>query len=409
MAITETGDRQYLIQIYTGGIPRVRSRRVNLTHMTPAKAGKEIILIEKAFKNEVKGTPDRSSNIRFKDFVKIYMEGYAVIKPLRPKTIASYKEQLETHILPYFGHMKPAEIMPHHLIQFYAKLKKQTYMKGKEAVPLSARTIYYQHQILSSMFSQMVKMKYIKENPCKMVSLERPSKMALKKKRKEKQWEVSEAIAFIGYIKDEPLKYVCMTLLALVGGLRTEEIQGLSIDDITDQGVIIRRTCKYVAGQGMVVEDMAKNDSSERSVALPKPVVARLKGLRSEQKALQFKLQNLWEDYDNGKVRILLFTQRNGKPMSAKTFYHWLKNTIDQYNGSHDTKIKQTSPHGLRHTSAALLSFLGNDNRANASRMGHALTSTFMDMYGSEFENADVEIAERMGAALKLSDEVLMN
>jgi integrase len=405
MAISQTGDKKYLITIYTGGNPRTRSKRVDLTHMTKTQAAKEIVLIEQDFKREVKGNPDNNSKVRFKEFVKIFMDEYALIKPLRPRTISSYNEELERRILPEFGNMRLNEIMPIHLVKFYSKLKKTEYNKGKEMVLLSTRTIYYQHQILSSIFTQAVKWKYLKENPCKAVSPERPKKTAAKKKRKEKQWEVSEAISFLQFIKDEPVKYICATLLALVGGLRTEEILGLDINDVKDHGVIVRRTCKYVEGKGMVVEELAKNDSSERSVALPKVVVSYLEKLKTQQRALQMKLRNLWEDKtDDGKLRILLFTQDNGKPMHYKTFYHWLKKQIEKYNKDKpdDLKLKYTTPHGLRHTSAALLSYLGTDNRASASRMGHALTSTYLDMYGSEFEGADVEIANKLGEILKL-------
>jgi integrase len=405
MAISETSDRKYLITIYTGGNPRTRSKRVDLTHMTKSKAAKEIVLIEQVFKCEVKGSPDNNSNIRFREFVKIFMDEYALIKPLRPRTMASYNEELEKRILPEFGSKKLNEIMPIHLVKFYSKLKKTEYMKGNKKVPLSTRTIYYQHQILSSIFTQAVKWKYLKENPCKAVSPERPKKTAAKKKRKERQWEVSEAIAFIQFIKNEPVKYICATLLALVGGLRTEEILGLDIKDIEEHGIIIRRTCKYVEGTGMLVEELAKNDSSERSVALPDSVIAYLRKLKTEQEVLKAKMGNLWQGKtETGRVRILLFTQYDGNPMHYKTFYHWLKKQIDKYNeGKKDSeKLKYTTPHGLRHTSAALLGYLGTDNRASASRMGHALTSTYLDMYGSEFDNADVEIANKLGDVLKL-------
>jgi integrase len=405
MAISETDDRKYLITIYTGGTQRTRSKRVDLTHMSKTQAGKEIILIEQDFKREVKGNPDNNSRVRFKEFVKLFMDEYALIKPLRPRTIASYNEELEKRILPEFGSMKLNEIMPIHLVKFYSKLKKTEYKRGKEMIPLSTRTIYYQHQILSSIFTQAVKWKYLKESPCKSVSPERPKKTAAKKKRKEKQWEVSEAITFLRFTKNEPTKYICATLLALVGGLRTEEILGLDINDIEENGVVIRRTCKYVKGLGMLVEELAKNDSSERSVALPSSVIACLNKLKAEQEALKVKWGNLWQGKtENGRVRILLFTQYDGKPMNYKTFYHWLRDQIDLYNEGkkEDQKLKYTTPHGLRHTSAALLSHLGNDNRASASRMGHALTSTYLDMYGSEFDNADIEIADKLGKVLKL-------
>ena len=229
----------------------------------------------------MKGRPDGDGKIALREFVDIYMRDYAEVKPLRPKTIASYKSELKNHILPELGYLKLADIRPMHLVKFYSKLRRKTYIKGKDVAPLSDRTIEYQHQILSSILGKAVEWQIIKENPCSSVSPPRPKQS--RAKIKAKQWEDWEAVEFLRYTEDAPLKYRCMLELALIGGLRTEEILGLDVDDILPDGVTIRRTSKLVDGSGMVVEELTKNDASERAVSLPSAVIDNLNSLRTEQ------------------------------------------------------------------------------------------------------------------------------
>jgi integrase len=399
MAIINKGDRKYLVIIhlgYDGQKRKTRSKRVNLQYLSNKEAEKQIIIIEKEFEDEVKGNPNNDASMKFKEFTDMFLNDYAV-QQLRPKTIASYKFELEKRILPEFGYMKINDIRPTQLIKYYSKLSKRTYKRGNDDVLLSNRTVKYSHQILSSIFGQAVKWQVIKENPCKYVS---PPK-ANTSKKVTNYWEDYHAIKFLEAIGSEKLKYICATELALIGGLRTEEILGLDINDITETGVIIRRTSKLVDGSGMVIEEVAKNESSERSVTLPQPVITNLRKLKLEQMASQFELQNKWEDITIGKKpRVMLFTQDKGKPMYGKTFNSWLKKFVKSYNKGKEEKLPEITFHGLRHTNASLMIYLGVDARTGAARMGHAQTSTFLNIYGHMLERADKEIANKLESTL---------
>lgn len=402
MAIINKGDRKYLIIIHLGydnGKRKTKSKRVDLSRLTQKQAGKEIILMEKAFEDEVKGYLNNNANMKFKDFVELWINDYAM-QQLRPKTIASYQGELKRRITPEFGYMKINQIKPTHLITFYSKLSKKGARQDGSEGTLSSRTIKYQHQILSSILGQAVKWQVIKENPCKFVSP--PKTESLQKKKN--YFEDYEAIEFLQAIRGDKLKYICACELALLGGLRREEILGLDINDITVDGVIIRRTSKVVDGIGMVVEELTKNESSGRSITLPAPVIDNLKRLRSEQKVTQFKLQNLWQDIKiKDKYRILLFTQNKGKPMHGQTLSSWQKQFIKNYNEvkkENEMKLPSITFHGLRHTNASMMIYLGVDIKAGSVRMGHAQTSTFLNTYGHMLERADKEISNKLGKTL---------
>lgn len=222
MAYYERKDRVYDVIVYLGydGSKRkTKTKRVDLQHLTHKQAEKEIILIEKAFEDEVKGLYNHDNNMKLNEFVNMWLEDYAC-HHLRPKTLASYKYELDNRILPELGFMKISQIKPMHLIKFYGKLSKGKRKDGKEG-GLSERTIKYQHQILSSILGRAVKWQVIKDNPCK--SVDSPK---ITKKKTKKSYEVDEVIIFLEAIQKEKLKYICASELAILGGLRTEEVLG---------------------------------------------------------------------------------------------------------------------------------------------------------------------------------------
>lgn len=399
MSITKVGDRKYKVIIhlgYDGGTRKTKSKRFDLSHLTEKQAEKEIIVLEREFEGEVKGNPDRDKSINFRSYVEMWLSEYAAVN-LRPKTIASYRHEINRRILPEFGYMKLSEIRPMHLVKFYNKVSKQTYEKGGEVRQISPRIVRYQHQILSSMFSAAVIWQIVDENPCKKVSPPKNQKQITRLQF----WEVDSAISFLDYIKTANYKYLCAIKLALFGGLRTEDILGLDLNDVTEEGVIIRRTSKIVQGLGMVIEELTKTGDDERFVSLHEDVIADLKKLKAQQMSLYFKLQNMWGDEKiNGKHRVLLFTQNNGKPMHGNTIYNWFKRRIKKYNSEHDDQLLDISVHDLRHTNATLMIYLNADISVGAGRLGHAQKSTYLNIYGHMLKKADRDIADKLGDLL---------
>lgn len=78
-----------------------------------------------------------------------------------------------------------------------------------------------------------------------------------------------------------------------------------------------------------------------------------------------------------------LFVQDNGKQMSYYTPYSAFRDALDRYNaGMKPSKqLPLISFHGLRHTSATLLIAGKQDAKTVAARLGHAQTSTTMNIY----------------------------
>lgn len=402
--IREIGDRKYRIEIYIGRDgkhKKTRTKTVDLSHMKQSAADKEIRIIEREFEKQLRSGWGAGSDMTLRQFVDGDWWNLYVTQNLRPKTMDSYRRELDRRILPELGYLKLSEISPIHLSRFYAKLTKHTYKRGGKSVPvtvhyLAPRTIKYQHQILSSILGQAKLWGLIEVNPCRNVVPPKQDKTKSNQVDKEKYWQKKYIETFLIAIQSEKLKYICAAELAIIGGLRTEEILGLDLNDISDHGIEIRRTSKIIGKSGMLVEDQTKNKKSRRSVALPPTVISHLRQLAHEQKVSRFKLQNMWstERYHG----TLLFTQDDGSPMYGTTLNGWLRAFIKRYNKVHsDDPLPLISFHGLRHTNAALMVYFQVDNKVGANRMGHSTTSTFLNMYGGVMEEADEIITAKFG------------
>ena len=89
--------------------------------------------------------------------------------------------------------------------------------------------------------------------------------------------------------------------------------------------------------------------------------------------------------------------------MSYSTPYQALQDLIDRYNREHpeEAPLPRIPFHGLRHTTATLL-IAGNQNIRNISaRLGHAQTSTTLNIYAHALRSADQEASDALENMLK--------
>lgn len=83
--------------------------------------------------------------------------------------------------------------------------------------------------------------------------------------------------------------------------------------------------------------------------------------------------------------------------MHYATPYHTLQTLIGQYNQRHpDAPLPMIPFHGLRHTSATLLISAHQDVKTVSARLGHAQTSTTMDIYTHALRENDRQAADSL-------------
>ena len=152
-----------------------------------------------------------------------------------------------------------------------------------------------------------------------------------------------------------------------------------------------------------------KTATSVRTVSFPDEILPLLKRYRQEYALYRFQLGTAWKGDDN------LFIQWDGTLMGYSTPYQSFKRHLKRYN-----EWVRESPeareqgfeelpliplHGLRHSCATLLNYL-NVNIVDISKiLGHAKSSTTMDIYAHSFEGQSHEAANRLDEFLKNSQK----
>jgi len=367
--------------------------------LTPKQVEKELQRLSIEFENQVQTGQVIDNNISLYDFSKKWLLEY-VEKQLQPKTLVSYRSELESKILPALGHLKISKIQPIHILEFLNNLLEDGVRLDGKPGSYSNRTVKYQHQILSSIFQTAVYWQILLSNPCERVKP--PKKDDLN--RKVKYFNEKQAIIFLDSIKCEELKYQLIANLTLYGGLRKGELLGVTWNEIDDKNftIEINKAIQYLPDTGNFTKT-PKNKTSIRTISIPQNVFKLLKEYKVWQNGERKKAGELWDkDWDKTPF---IFTQWNGLPMNYDTPYGWFKKFIKRHNKQilenesipKEAKEKYILPeipfHGLRHTSATLLIAGKADIKTISSRLGHSQTSTTLNIYAHSLRSSDEKAA----------------
>ena len=185
--------------------------------------------------------------------------------------------------------------------------------------------------------------------------------------------------------KELPLQIKVLFTLAIYTGLRKGELLALSWDDVDFENntVAVTKAAAVVGGKQIV--KVPKTRNSYRIVSIPKSMAVMLLKLKNEQTRYRLKVGSFWQG-DNW-----IFTQTNGKMMCYSTPYSALQDILTHYNTGKaaEDKLPMIPFHGLRHTSATLLIAGHEDAKTVSARLGHAETSTTLNIYAHSLLEAD--------------------
>lgn len=199
--------------------------------------------------------------------------------------------------------------------------------------------------------------------------------------------------------KDIPEQIRILFILAIYTGLRKGELLALQWDDVNfrENYIEVRKAVTMVNGKPVC--KAPKTKTSARTVSIPQSLSERLEKYQKSQEAYIAEVGDYWQG-DNW-----IFTQDNGSMMSYSTPYHALQDTINRYNKAHlaDEQLPLIPFHGLRHTSATLLIASQQDLKTVSKRLGHAQTSTTMNIYAHALQESDRKAADALENMLKES------
>lgn len=176
-------------------------------------------------------------------------------------------------------------------------LDNKTIFKVSDNTPkkLSNKTIRNYHAFISSVLSTAVNRQLIPSNPCERV---KPPKVP---KKEAEYMEDYEAQDMLDKLSKRPLVLQVLVVLVTVTDMRRDELGGLEWIDIGFENCLINveRASLYIPHIG-IFDDTPKNESSKRTMKVPKICIDLLKRLKIEQDKLRQLMGDQW--HESGKV-----------------------------------------------------------------------------------------------------------
>lgn len=156
----------------------------------------------------------------------------------------------------------------------------------------------------------------------------------------------------------------------------------------------IRYQLLRVTGRGLIHQDDTKTGAGERILHLPKHLTAMLLEHRQEQMLRMAELGDEWTVWEYGGMPVpLMFTQRNGRPISPELDTTNWKRLLTAAGLPADRRYK------ARHTGAShMILQSGGDVALTAYMLGHADASFTLRTYVHPLAERAAELAEMMDA-----------
>jgi len=378
----------------------------------------ELFVLE--FEQKVKsGKYLDGEKLTFQAFHEIWLRDYAE-QNLDDTTVATYKRLLNAHILPAIGHLKLSKVQPNHLNKLYYTLSHER-RDGKEG-GYAPKTIKHIHNIISIIYSTAMKWNVVLDNPCDRVDIPKQTPT----RDKIKYFNIEQTECFIQLLDKDyittcsahdrvddtgkayhvaeynetrklPTQFKLFFLLAVYGGMRRGEILALEWSDLDfmQHSVSITKSTTIVDGKPLTKGP--KTRSSVRVVSVPAFIMELAREWKTEQLRYRMAIGSQWIGENH------IFIQWNGKQMHPDTPYKTFKRIIKRYNETvtnEADKLPDIPLHGLRHTSATLLISQNVDVRTVSGRLGHAQTSTTMDIYSHALKEMDEKASDALDQLL---------
>lgn len=314
------------------------------------------------------------------EWLEVWLQTIAA-KKVRPTTLAGYESKLSQYLIPLLGRHRLDKLRPEQVEQAWHELAETGNPVKDDPTPLAPRSVQQCHRILSRALKVAHQRGYVSRNVCTLIDAPSVPDEEIIPLSGPQARKVLDAC--------HETRNAARWSVALSLGLRQGEALGLTWPDVDlDKGTLtVRRALQRIKGRGLVLS-ATKSRSSQRTIALPPPLLAELKAHRKAQNEERLAAGTAWKG-----TLDLVFAQTNGKPIDPRA--DW-QDWIDLLARA---EVPRHRLHDARHTAATLLLEQGVDTRVVMAILGHSQIS-MTSRYQHVMDKMQTDAAARMGAAL---------
>jgi integrase len=321
------------------------------------------------------GTSVDPSTATVAEYVHGWLDG---AHHLAGKTRDRYRALAEQQIVPHLGDVILQKLRPAHIADWHATLLKSG---GKDAAPLSARTVGHAHRLLHTVLARAASLEIVGRNVAGMV---RPPKVEAEEVEILMVAEVGAVLAKLTGHRLFPI-----AVLALGTGLRRGEICELRWGDLNLDSSMLRVERAVEQTKAGVRVKAPKTRYGRRAIALPGSVVDAFRAHWLEQLEIRFTLGLGRAGADD-----LVFTLPDGSRWGPDYLSRVWRLAMVALG------LPRVGLHSLRHAHASALIAAGVDVLTISRRLGHATPAFTLAVYGHLFANTDAAAAKAIDIAL---------
>lgn len=263
-----------------------------------------------------------------------------------PTTLKGYEDVVRLHLKPRLGSVRVADLNAEHV---------QALQDGMLKAGYASQSVLNVRNILRAALRVAMRQRLLSFNPVELVEAPPASRGT------GQAIEPDGAPRFLAPIRGHRLEAAFLMELAL--GCRRSEVLGLTWDAVNlepgQERVHIRQGLHRVKGRGILVLE-PKSERGNRTLALPRRLVALLRQRRDERLREQLAAAQHWQ------ASGLVFTTIRGTPLEPSHFTHAVKDMLRAAG------LARLRGHDLRHSAASILQALGLPPQATMGVLGHA-------------------------------------
>lgn len=294
-----------------------------------------------------------SGNMTFGELLDYWLEVY----PCEDSTRDWARLVVNKHIKPALGAIPLKKLTTLHIQSYFSRAKRQDGREGK----LSANTLRGHYRIMHWALNQAVEWNLLAKNPAHGA---RPPR---EEKGKGRALTPAELARFIEAARH--YRYGLLYVTAAATGMRPGELTGLRWQDVDlDRGFIFVRQALKKPGRNPKFGEV-KTETSRRMIRIPSAIIAALRERKEQCEAEKAFFGAEYHDHD------LVFCTLHGNPIGRSEANRYLDAILKRAG------IPHIRFHDMRHSNATWLLLSGVDVRTVAAHLGHAQTSTTLDIY----------------------------